>query len=370
MNNLISSIVKDLHLENPKNNWVFSPASYMSAINNLLLCLKDRNLTEFLHILNITEDQLVEYVKSYNNVVTANTQNYNAFLFRESYKDHFNSEVEEALLKLKVEIKYVDGNAASITEEINRTVAEKTNGVIQDLIVPGDIDNLIIFIILNCIYFRGKWYYEFRKSTIDEVFYGSKKLEFIKYLELQNKNLQFYEDELVDIVEIPYKNSDVCCYLIVPDSNIFNIFETIQENYNKIKLVKTEFNTEVNLKVPEFTAESSYSLKEVTRRAGAGEIFAYSKDWKLLDFTLLNSATGIKVDKIIQKAKIRFDKDGTEAAAATAIIGLITGYFSFSKRPPKIKYIRADKPFIYILADKKNLDIPLFIGVVNNFVND
>ena len=42
-------------------------------------------------------------------------------------------------------------------KQINAWVLEKTNGKIKDILQPNDITNMTRFVLVNTIYFKGKW---------------------------------------------------------------------------------------------------------------------------------------------------------------------------------------------------------------------
>ena len=365
MNKLTDSIFRSLYHENINNNFVFSPASYLEAIHNLTLCLKGENFKELLDKLQISEDNLLEYIKNYK--TNLNLDTYNILLYSQEYWSALNYEVINQIKELGANIESLNFNdVLSVVNKVNSTVTEKTHGKINNLISPQDINELTKFIILNCVYFKKDWLWEFNENTFkyEQPFYGIKEIKQIEYLTKQIY-YHFYEDSELDIVELPYKDSDICCYLFVPtkDKSIFDIVNNLEENYNKINLIKRD--CQVSLTCPQFKIESTFSLKNVTKMAGINKIFEYNKDWKLVDFNKLLPEDVLKVDRIIQKAYIDFTRKGTEAAAATAITIYISGC-SMSYNSPRIKYIRANKPFLYVLANSKNKNEPLFMGVVNN----
>ena len=138
---------------------------------------------------------------------------------------------------------------------------------------------------------------------------------------------------------------------------------------NKIALVKPGIDLDVT--APAFKTESEFKgLASNTRLAGVKSIFDYTKDWTLLDMGKLNSDAVLGVEKILQKAYLDFTKDGTEAAAATAIMIGLSGCLMGPRTNPPVKYIRADKPFAYVLANKNEPTKPLFVGVVYNVVSN
>ena len=367
MNKLTSSIFRSLYIENGQDNFVFSPASYLEAMHNLSLCLKGDNLKELLDKLEINESELLDYINNYKQNLSLET--YNTLLYSQEYWSALNQEVVNQIKELSADIESLDfNNVLSVVNRVNSIVTEKTHGKINNLISPQDITEFTKFIILNCVYFKKDWLWEFdeNKTEYKQPFYGLKETKQIEYLTKQTY-YHFYEDSELDIVELPYKDSDICCYLFVPtkDKSIFNIVNNLEENYKKINLIKED--CKVNLTCPQFKVESTFELINSTKSAGVNKIFEWNKDWKLVNFDTLSPETVLKVGKIIQKAYIDFTRKGTEAAAATAVICYISGcMFNPNAVPPKIKYIRANKPFMYVLANNKNKNNPLFMGIVNN----
>jgi len=71
---------------------------------------------------------------------------------------------------------------------------------------------------------------------------------------------------------------------------------------------------------------------------------------------LLESPEGIFVSKVLHKATIEVNEEGTEAAAATGMI-MMTRMMTFPLQ------FQADRPFLYVIWNKKNI---LFAGA---FVN-
>lgn len=367
MNKLTDTIFRSIYHENIQDNFVFSPASYLEAIHNLSLCLKGENLKELLDKLEIPELELLDYIKKYKQ--NLNLETYNTLLCSKEYLSVVNQEVINQIKELGSNIESLNFyDIDSVVNKVNNIVVEKTHGKINNLISKQDISEFTKFIILNCVYFKKDWLWEFdeNKFKYEQPFYGAKETKQIEYLTHQTY-YHFYEDSDLDIVELPYKDSDICCYLFVPtkDRNIFNIINNLNENYNKINLIKRD--CEVYLTCPQFKTESTFDLVSPTQIAGVNKIFEYNKDWKLVNFDKLLPEAIMKVDKIVQKAYIDFTRKGTEAAAVTSIFLNISGCsFIADSIPPKIKYITANKPFMYILANNKDKNNPLFMGIINN----
>ena len=107
--------------------------------------------------------------------------------------------------------------------------------------------------------------------------------------------------------------------------------------------------------MPEFQTEYSVSLNDCLKAMGIRLAFS-----DLADFSKMSS-TPLKIDEVLHKTYIKLDKNGTEAAAVTAIS---MEKASAMPRVMEKKYVYLDRPFVYAIVSKKQL-VPLFIGCVN-----
>jgi serpin B len=77
------------------------------------------------------------------------------------------------------------------------------------------------------------------------------------------------------------------------------------------------------------------------------------------DFSGITGDRSLCISNVIHKAFVAVDEEGTEAAAATAVVMRTTSV----PAPPKV--FRADHPFIFIIKDIRSQSI-LFMGRVMN----
>ena len=71
-----------------------------------------------------------------------------------------------------------------------------------------------------------------------------------------------------------------------------------------------------------------------------------------------------KISDVLHKTHIELDRNGTKAAAVTAVI--VDKATSIGPgNPPPVKQVYLDKPFVYALVDTET-GIPIFLGTMNS----
>jgi serpin B len=144
-------------------------------------------------------------------------------------------------------------------------------------------------------------------------------------------------------------------FIILPnEKNGIGNLEKKLATMNLTDISKNMWSTEVNLALPKFKIEETIDLKDALTKLGLGEIF----DERKANFGgMIQVGSGnLYVSKVVQKAFIEVNEEGAEAAAATGMVMMMR--CSLVGPPPTV--FKADHPFIYILAEKK--DTQLFTG--------
>ena len=108
----------------------------------------------------------------------------------------------------------------------------------------------------------------------------------------------------------------------------------------------------VQLSLPKFKIETA-QLKLTESLNSLGMTIAFSTG---ADFTGMTNQKPLYLSGVVQKAFIGVDEDGTEAAAATAVVG------SGSSLPPTPIPVTFDRPFLFFVHDMTGL--VLFAGQV------
>ena len=252
------------------------------------------------------------------------------------------------------------GNVDFVTDEgvniINEWVKSKTDNKIEDLLAKGSTDELTRLVIINAIYFKGEWEYPFSPDwTRESDFHINKdKTVTVSMMDLDDRKLNYAQNELLEILELPYKGEKVSMLILLPKE--IEGLKSVEENLTADKLSQWRENlseTQIAVLLPKFTAETKYDLKDNLQNMGMKIPF----DKFNADFSGINETEQLYIDQAVHKAFVNVYELGTEAAAATGIEMRLTS------GPPAT--FRADHPFVFLIQDNETGNI-LFMGRVVN----
>uniref|UniRef100_A0A0K0FBZ7 SERPIN domain-containing protein n=1 Tax=Strongyloides venezuelensis TaxID=75913 RepID=A0A0K0FBZ7_STRVS len=252
------------------------------------------------------------------------------------------------------QINFTDPNSC---DKINDYVKKATNNIIENLISEGDLDELTRLILINAIYFKGKWRVKFDKSnTIEEDFYVTKDVTKKVKMMTKKDKYQYCENEDYQILKLYYEGEEHSMIILLPKEKCSLIEKLPSLDGQLLFDLQFEFedNVPVTVYLPKFKTESTHILNEPFISLGMDVPFSDKAD-----FSLISEEEPLNISKVIQKAFIEVDEEGVEAAAATAITMCFRA--CAPSRPPPEQIFRADHPFIYFILD--NYNNILFSGI-------
>ena len=241
-------------------------------------------------------------------------------------------------------------DAKNIAMKINSWVEKKTNNKIKNLLPEGDAKFLSVLV--NTIYFKGEWAEQFEEYATKEEDFTDRngKVEKTDFMH-KTERYRFYEDENMKMVRVPYKGGKTAMYLVLPTNEDKMDIATALDNMNSY---------EVRLSFPKFKTEYSLSFKEILKHIGIEKAFEkWEAEFDEVMFEGVKEGENVYVDDVLQKTFIEVDENGTEAAAATAVI--MNEATSIGPGMEEIKEFKADRPFIYFIRDDVTHEV-LFIG--------
>ena len=227
-------------------------------------------------------------------------------------------------------------------KQVNKWCEEKTHGKITKIIEE-------LKILLNAVYFKGEWTNKFLENNTQKKAFYNKGTE-IKEVDtmVQLTHFSYYEDNKIQVVELPYLDDGITSLIILPreDIDINKYITSLDTNQNSlIDLIEKLKYSKVNLELPKFELEFFSSLKDVLIDMGMEIAFT-----NRADFTGLREEGDLKIDDVLHKTYLKVNENGTEAAAVTAVIIKKT-----SARPKSeiVYQMKVNKPFLFFLRSKK-----------------
>ena len=253
------------------------------------------------------------------------------------------------------------GEPEKSRQHINKWVEDQTRGKIRDLVPSGAIGPLSLMVLVNAIYFKGKWLKPFEAySTRKNAFHLTKSKQVTVDMMNGEERVKYVLNDAAgySAVELPYRDGNIVMDFILPKEieGLKSLEKQIDLKFmvNISNAFKQADRPEVILSIPKFRMETQYKLETALPHLGIVDMF----DVKAADFSAMFPSTpDAFISDAIHKAFVEVDEEGTEAAAATAMMMMLGCAFN----PERPKEFIADHPFIFMIRDTKS-DTVLFIG--------
>ena len=259
--------------------------------------------------------------------------------------DNFNADVED-----------IDLQSDSAPAALNKWIDKKTKGMITELF-DQPFDPLARVVLMNAIYFKGQWTTPFDpERTYERDFNGYSETAKVDMMYSGEDVLGYTGDDYISI-SMPYGDDErFSMVAVLPSGDMSSFIDGL--NAEKLNSILTTFSQQHDPQVsfPKFEMEEKVVLNDALQAMGIVEAFSYDADFSQI------SDLELRIDKVLHKAKIKVDEEGTEAAAVTAVIleakSIDMNQFVF----------RADRPFLFFIVDSENSNV-LFTGVVYDLGN-
>ncbi|XP_075555042.1 iris-like isoform X2 [Dermacentor variabilis] len=345
-------------------NVVFSPFSIAAALSMTLAGAKDHTATEITNVLHINGDVIhAQFSEFFAKVETCapdvmldvanRLYSEKTFVVLEDYistlKKFYNSTVMPVDFKSSAE-------AARLA--INAWVEETTKSKIKDLLPSGAVDSDTALVLINAIYFKGLWKDQFNpKATTLQEFHRSK--ETAKEVQMMHKQSRFKintkcTDLNANAIEIPYKGGKTSMVILLPHEvdGLPDLEATLTPSKLLDVLNGLDSKT-VALSLPRFRIEYRLDLKKTLHVMGIKDLFTDKADLSGID-----GKKDLMVSAAVHKAFVEVNEEGTEAAAATGMLGR-------PKSAVRVIPFSVDHPFMFFIRSH-DPDVILFAGSVRN----
>lgn len=253
----------------------------------------------------------------------------------------------------------LDFSSSKTLSHINDWCNKKTNGMIPSIL--DEVKPDMVSYLLNAIYFKADWTTKFDKKNTKEESFTTEKGNTKLPLMHQNVRIQYVNNGLFSAVMIPYGNSYWNMTVLLPEEG-----KTADDVINDIAangINKSDFRAyEVDLKLPRFETSSDTDqlgvekgLIGLMQKMGIHLAF----DENFAEIPNMCEGRFLYIAMMRQKAKIKVNEEGSEAAAVT-VAGMANCTSVGPMEYPKATF-HANRPFVYVIQEASS-GVILFVG--------
>jgi serpin B len=342
-------------LQEEPENLFFSPFSISTALSMTSLGAKGETKTQMANTLGyekVEDSHLLETYQellSYYNGLDSKTDFLvsNSIWYRqgeaiqpeflEKNQSHFFAKVSE-----------MDFSKPDAADTINGWIKDSTKGLISQMIQPPIPADVVMYLI-NAVYFKGDWTHPFdEKVTRPETFFAYGGTEVPVDMMHRTGPAGYYQGEGYQVLNLPYGQEKLSMTLLLPDGDLLDFISSLTEDSFQKALQSPVSQEEVSIWMPRFSI--SYGIKELNRpliRLGMDLPFSPSAD-------LSGIREEIYISRVLHKAVVHVNEEGTTAAGATVVELRETAMLE-----PLI--FRCDRPFLFLISEEDSNTI-LFMG--------
>lgn len=244
------------------------------------------------------------------------------------------------------------GSPVAAARSINAWVEKQTEDRIKDLVPKEGLPGSTRLVLVNAIYFNAAWQSKFEPSlTKNEPF---TKLDG-STVEVAMMNAQaqrpYNEGDGFQATQLPYEGNEMSLVVIAPTTGTFASFEASLTGDKVLDILAGMKTRPVRLGLPKVKLDGDFKLKPAFKALGMNAPFADTAD-----FSDMTKADALHIEEILHKTFLELDENGTEAAAATAVVNAGT-----SANPDAPAVMKVDRPYLMAIVDNQTKTLA-FLG--------
>lgn len=247
-----------------------------------------------------------------------------------------------------------DLTSQGFVDELNGWVETNTNDLIKKMLGEPLSEDARLALV-NTLYFKNEWQYHFN-DRYTRGFYGANGYNENAPAMSMTEYVMYSSDDTFKSVKLNYTDGSCMKIFLPTDENklVTDIIAEMSAEELSSAMDTDYVNTYVALTVPPFECDYKESLVEMFQSLGVKDCFTDGK----ADFSGMTADAPLVISDVMQAAKIICDEKGTEAAAATMAIAVLT-----SAGPDPI-VLTVDRPFLYTIEAPSGET--LFMGVITD----
>lgn len=240
---------------------------------------------------------------------------------------------------------------------INAWVADRTHDRIPQLVPAGALDALTRLVLVNALYLKAPWEVPFEKSLTALMPFHRPDGSKVEVETMVQPTLAgaVTRGDGWSAGRLPYAGGALAMTLVLPDPGRLGEVERSIAAGGLPALIAEGRPALLDLRLPRWTFRTQAPLKSVLQHLGMRAAFQPRE----ADFrSMTTEDLDLSVSDVLHEGFVAVDEDGTEAAAATAVVIRTTS-------APVAEPFHVDRPFVFVIHDVER-GAPLFLGKVSD----
>jgi serpin B len=246
------------------------------------------------------------------------------------------------------------GATEAARKAVNAWTAEQTRDKIPEILPEGSVDGLTRLVLVNTLYLKAPWASPFDKDLTDDgpfTLLDGRQSDVPLMKGYEPVGDAYAEGDGWAAARLSYAGSKVAMTLVLPDAGRFPEVEKDVAERGTASYLGALEGTGVLVTLPSWTFSCHRSLVDPVRALGVELAFGAG------DFSPMTTDDDLFIGAIEHEVFIAVDEEGTEAAAATAVVAKAEG------AAPSYAELVVDRPFLFVIHDVEH-GTPLFLGRV------
>ncbi|XP_035683359.1 leukocyte elastase inhibitor A-like isoform X2 [Branchiostoma floridae] len=347
-------------------NIFFSPYSISAALAMTYMGARHTTAAQMAEVLHLTEGDFHQAFSNLSRTMFGNLKKHtlveaNKLFGQQGMKleDDFLSGTSRYYNARMEKVDFFDEERSR--SRINSWVSTQTKRKINDLIPKDVLNALTRLVLVNAVYFKGTWQTQFDpRETYDRKFFASSGNHVTT--PTMHQRGKFRMADLPNLrcrmLELPYAGDELAMFVILP-KQMFGLkdVEAVLTSEALLDATRSKSLQEVrslDVALPKFRLTHALSLKNQLTALGMTDLFSM----ETADLSGVTGEKGLHVSEVLHKAFVEVNEEGSEAAAATAVVMRgRSGNFGRS--------FMVNRPFLFFIQHKPTGTI-LFLGRVTN----
>jgi serpin B len=205
-------------------------------------------------------------------------------------------------------------------------------------------------VLTNAVYFKGDWKHQFKEEhTTNQPFSLLDGTTRNTPLMFQNEKFAYGQFDGYKMVELPYEGDDLSMVIVLPDEadGLADVSASLSAESLAANIAGLH-ERDVNLYLPKFKFKDQARMAQPLSDLGMPVAFSDAADFSGM------ADANLAISEVFHKSFISVDEQGTQAAAATGVVIVLTSL------PIPVDF-RADHAFLFAIRDR-HTDGILFWG--------